>query len=382
MLRNIALRIAGGARSAGLSRHGVASSRQMSTQTAGPSVDVHTHMYFPRYTQMLRDRNQVPLVTTIDEEERLLILPGEENNLTTAAGRPFGEQYYSLDRKIAFMDAHNIRASVLSLPNPWLDFLSVQDAVNMASYLNDDLQKISEDSDGRLYGFGVLPLKQDVQECAKELRRIATMDKMKGVIMSTSGSGYGLDDPVMDPIWEALNDTGLIAFLHPHEGVGNDSFGTEYGHSLFLAMGFTFETSVAATKMILSGVMERHQDLKVLLAHAGGTLPFLSGRLDNCVKTDERLQHLKHLPSVYLKRMYYDSISYHNPALDAAIAFAGGDRLMFGTDHPFFPPPDQENPMAIWPSTQQNLDILRDTEHQAAIERENAQRILKLMDLP
>lgn len=94
-------------------------------------------------------------------------------------------------------------------------------------------------------------------------------------------------------------------FLHPHAGVGVESFGTGYGHALFLALGFTFETTTAVSKLVLSGTMDKVPDLKLLLAHSGGTLPFLAGRLESCVKHDKALRgRLQHPVSHYLKRMW------------------------------------------------------------------------------
>ena len=77
----------------------------------------------------------------------------------------------------------------------------------------------------------------------------------------------------------AASELDLTIFLHPHYGVGNEHFGG-HGHSLFLALGFTFETTAAVARLILSGALDELPNLKLLLAHGGGTLPFLAGRLD------------------------------------------------------------------------------------------------------
>ena len=87
---------------------------------------------------------------------------------------------------------------------------------------------------------------------------------------------------------------------------------------MMLALGFTFETSIAVALLILRGVLERHPGLKLLIAHAGGTLPYLAGRLDSCVKNDISKDFgLPKPPSHYLRQCWYDSIAYHGPALAA-----------------------------------------------------------------
>lgn len=76
-------------------------------------MDVHTHVYLPRYMQMLRDRTEVPRVVNVDNIDRVILLPGEDEEETTAIGRPIGGEYYEPQRKLDFMDTHNIEMSVL-----------------------------------------------------------------------------------------------------------------------------------------------------------------------------------------------------------------------------------------------------------------------------
>ncbi|GMI26179.1 hypothetical protein TeGR_g4232 [Tetraparma gracilis] len=329
-------------------------------------IDVHTHCYLPRYMDMLRARgatSDVPYVAagaTPTADERYVILPGEDKDSTSAIGRPIGEEYFSVAEKLRYMDRHGIDVSVLSLANPWLDFLPADDAVAMATLLNDDLQEISSDSSGRIYGFGVLPT-QDVAAACKEVERMSkSADKVRGVILGTSGAGKGLDDPTLDPLYESLAAHNMPVFLHPHYGLGNEHYANT-GHSLFLALGFPFETTMAMSRLILSGAFDRHPNLKFLLAHAGGTLPFLSGRLDSCVEHDHEMCDKLDKPfSHYLKEnCYYDSVIYHTPALKSVIDMVGADKLMFGTDNPFFPPPGKgARSGEEWVSTSKNMDAI------------------------
>ena len=250
-------------------------------------IDVHSHVYLPRYLDMLRARTVVPRVADSPTGPRLIILPGEDTEASTGAGRPIGGEYVEPQRKIAYMDAHDIDISVISLANPWLDFLGADEAVPLARALNDDLEQLCAESRGRLFGFGVLPLHAPAAAAA-ELRRIATLPHLRGAIIGASMTGTTLDDPAFDVLWAAAEETGQFLFVHPHHGVGNEGFhGT--GHALFLALGFTFETTTAIARLILAGVLERFPGLKLLVSHAGGTIPFLAGRLDSCVATDAHM---------------------------------------------------------------------------------------------
>ncbi|ETI35909.1 hypothetical protein F442_17724 [Phytophthora nicotianae P10297] len=360
------------------------------------AIDLHTHVYLPRYMDLLRARTDVPMVRPGIGGERLIILPAEQQQMeqqssTTpgiSAGRPIGKEYWDVANKIQYMDRHGIRTSVLSLANPWLDFLPLNEQIQQATLLNNDMETLCQDSDGRFLAFGVVP--QDSSTAVMEIQRVASeLPHVRGVILSTAGlNGKGLDDPEMLEFYRAVDRAGLTIFLHPHYGVGNEHYG-KYGHALFLALGFTFETTVAVSQLVLSGLLDKVPDtLRLLLAHSGGTLPFLAGRLDSCVEHDAATaQKLKHAPSVYLKRFYYDAVAYHEPALQCLIDFVGWDKIVFGTDHPFFPPAKDKESLESedlseldWRSTLSNYEIMANMnkDMQSAILRENAK---KLMDI-
>lgn len=116
------------------------------------------------------------------------------------------------------MDKHGIDISVISLANPWLDFVDPHEAAQMAKKVNDNMNQLCAESNGRLYAFGTLPLSATVPEIVQEVDRLATLDCMRGVIIGTSGCGQGLDDPALDPVYEALQKNQQIIFLHPHYG--------------------------------------------------------------------------------------------------------------------------------------------------------------------
>jgi aminocarboxymuconate-semialdehyde decarboxylase len=247
-------------------------------------IDVHTHMYTPKYMNILRKRTEIPKVRTIGGEDRLIILPGEEAEKTTKVGRPVGKEYWSVDAKIAYMDRHNISHSIISLANPWLDFLEGSAAESVASELNDDLQDICEKSKGRLYGFATLPVRNKVASL-KEIERVKKLTHIKGVILGTPGAGNGLDHEEIREVLHHLADNQLMIFLHPHYGLGNEKY-HDAGHALFLALGFPFETTAAVSRLIVRGVFDEVPQLKILVAHAGAALPSLIGRLDSCVAHD------------------------------------------------------------------------------------------------
>jgi predicted TIM-barrel fold metal-dependent hydrolase len=197
-------------------------------------VDVHTHVYLQRYINLLTARESVPRI----RNGRLLILPNED--AFVAQGRPIGAEYYDMKEKLKFMDSHGIQTSVISMANPWLDFLG-SEATAMATLLNQDLALICKTTT-RFKAFGVLPT--EASACILELDRVKTLG-LAGVILGTRGLGKGLDDPMMEPVFQKAEELGLMLFLHPHYGISTASYGSnDNGHVLPLALGFPFETSI------------------------------------------------------------------------------------------------------------------------------------------
>jgi aminocarboxymuconate-semialdehyde decarboxylase len=126
--------------------------------------------------------------------------------------------------------------------------------------LNDDLEEYCatspelqyEGSPGirRLYGFGLLPLVPNttIDALLQTIKQVASLPHLKGIIMGTKAIGKGLDDPEMEPVWQALAEARLVVFLHPHYGLGTgaqEAWGDQnYGHVLPLALGFPVETAI------------------------------------------------------------------------------------------------------------------------------------------
>ena len=334
-------------------------------------IDIHTHLYPPRYMELMRERSDIPRVERRDGNDYLVILPGEDKDEVSDSGRLMDVSYWSPDAKLEFMDDSGIDISVLSLANPWLDFLPAQEAVRWAVAVNDDFERISAESGGRLFALGTLPSPAGVEACIAELERISKHPHIRGIILSTLGLGKGLDDQSMDPVWKILVELDFITFLHPHYGVGNDHY-SGYGHALYLALGFPFETTIAAAKMALGGVLERYQGAKIMLAHGGGTIPFLAGRLDSCTAHDESLKKPSRSPSDLLRDVILDAIVYDEDALRLIVSFSGYDKVLFGTDHPFS--------ISEVSTVLGTIDSVagKNEELRAAIRGANAKRLLRL----
>lgn len=371
-------------------------------------VDCHTHIYTKRLVSLLRSRTVNPRIHTnsTDGSEKLAILPQE-----VSGGRTVGAQYWDVGNKVSFMNRHSIDVSIVSLANPWLDFLDASQAVLSAEECNADLEQYCHEASQlfsssetsseveakrRIKAFGIMPLAEGVhpKQVVQSLETIAQSPSLCGAILGSRGLGKGLDDPALEPVWQKAAELRLVLFLHPHYGVGADAsqpsglWGSQdNGHVLPLALGFPFETAAATTRLILAGVLDRHPDLRLLVAHSGGALPVLSSRLASCVAHDPHVcNRLLHDPRYYLGKLYYDAVAYGPEELEAVANIIGRseryksgtstnapvvnqlekgvDRIMFGTDHPFFPPTKQDGTVITddqtetWRSVTENLDAI------------------------
>jgi predicted TIM-barrel fold metal-dependent hydrolase len=290
-------------------------------------IDIHTHIYPRTYIELLKQNGCIPRITGEKPHEKFLIFPPsiiDPLNKNRDKGVPIGPEFWSLEHKLEFMDKYKIQVSLMSLGNPWLSFLNPSESRKWARILNDEIEQLCEKRKDRLLGLGCLPT-NCLDATLEEIERICKTNLHGAIMECRMLCGKKLDNKDLEPFWDKLNKT--------HFGIGMEEL-TGYSSALPLSLGFAFETTLAATRIVCSGVFERYPNLKIILAHSGGALPFLSGRIDAAWK----IAHPKLInspPSSYMKYFFYDSICYHSPALIATVRFASASKLMFGTDHPF-----------------------------------------------
>jgi predicted TIM-barrel fold metal-dependent hydrolase len=288
-------------------------------------VDIHTHLYPSVYLDVLRARTEAPRLIDSPEGERFVIFPGEP-------GRVIDDDWFDVARKVAFMDRVGIEQSLVSLGNPWLD--PIPESADLARELNAQFAQLRDLTDGRIVGMGVLP-GGDVDAAAAVAGEIAEADGLYGLVTGTRICGLRLDDGALDPLWSALERTGLPTFIHPHYGLGIEEL-LGYDHALPVGLAFPFETTAAVTRMVFGGVFERFPGLRILAAHGGGTLPFLAGRLDSAWQSDPVVhERLPVQPTERLRSLFLDALTYHPRAMRATAELVGVNQMAFGTDHPF-----------------------------------------------
>ncbi len=244
---------------------------------------------------------------------------------------PLGPQFYDLDTRLAAMDAQGVAVHAMSLSLPMVYWADRALAQKLAECYNDAAATAHLRHPDRLVGLAMLPMHYPADAIA-ELRRARTLPGVRGVYMATAIAGRELSDTTFFPVYEAIEAAGLPVFLHPNGVIGHERLAAHYLQNL---LGNPFETAIAAAHLIFGGVLDRFPRLTFCLPHAGGAFPYLVGRLQRGFEKRPELVGRRHGPLDYLRRFYYDTISYHASALDYLKGLVGADRVMMGSDYCF-----------------------------------------------
>ncbi len=209
-----------------------------------------------------------------------------------------------------------------------------KEAAESARIQNDTLATAAAAFPDRFALFGATVPLQDIDLAIAELDRAVDDLGFKGLQIGGTVDGHNLDEPRFRPFWAAVEAKGVPVILHPSGYPESQRFGDYF---LTNCIGNPLETMVAATRMIFSGLFEEHPDIKLVLLHGGGYLPFYCSRADHTweVRPETRARIPDRPPSDYMKMLYYDSMVFQPLYLRHLADVVGSDRVMLGTDFPF-----------------------------------------------
>jgi aminocarboxymuconate-semialdehyde decarboxylase len=222
------------------------------------------------------------------------------------------------------------------LLSPWILLVPVladpAEAARICRLQNESLAQSAVDHAGHVYALGSVPL-QDPAASVAELEYLMQLPGLRGVEVPASVAGCYLGDERFARFWAAAADTGAVVFVHPTtRGLGVPALD---GHYLWNAVGNPLETTITAAQLVLAGVLDRHADLTVLLAHGGGALPALRGRLRRAAEVRPEAGADCVDVDAAIGRLFFDSLTHDRAVLADLVSFAGADHVLLGSDRPF-----------------------------------------------
>ena len=283
-------------------------------------IDVHAHLFSTAYIDGLRAVFGKDNSPAGQDAQRLIKWMSSDPRMTNLEGR------------LIEMDKWGITMQVLSVP---FHGALVQDraaALDLTQLANDTILRATRAYPDRFRIFLTLPL-QYPDAAVQELDRFAEQSEVVGVALMGSAGARPLNDPEFLPVFAELERRGLPFLLHPISPPGLDCM---LELNLANVVGFMFETTLAAVRLVYAGVFERYPRLQMIFPHLGGLAPYLMGRLQwGYERFPACNENLSAPPEAYFKRFYYDTVCRNVPALRMALSMFGTEHIVFGTDIPF-----------------------------------------------
>jgi aminocarboxymuconate-semialdehyde decarboxylase len=243
----------------------------------------------------------------------------------------FDEQFVDLGLRLEGMKRQRVDVQALSLTAPMVYWASPGFGLALAQAYNDAVAAAHASHPHRFVGLAMLPM-QSPELALKELERVAKLPGMRGMYLATHVNGTDLDDRRFWNIYAKAEELEWPVFLHPIDTIGRERTTRYYLRNL---LGNPYDTGVAAASLVFGGVLDAFPKLEVNLPHAGGTFPWLIGRLDHGTKVRPELRHMTALPSAYLRRFTYDTIGHNDQINLNLIRLVGADRVVLGSDYCF-----------------------------------------------
>jgi len=290
-------------------------------------IDTHAHIIVPEIT-----REAAP-----EEEWRPRVFWEDGKQIVEYAGRQIRSALWDFVHIEPILKAQDKAGVDKILLAPWVTLLRYdaesEQGLRISRIQNEGLSKIAQAHPDRVSVLGTVPL-QDPELAASELEQVMALPGMKGVEIASSVNGTFLGDEQFKPFWAAAEEMGALVFIHPTtRGFSAPVFNQFY---MWNTVGNPLETTITAAHMINAGVMETFPGLKVLLAHGGGAILSLWGRLTHGHTFQPQAKSvLNESPEASLKRFYFDTVVHAPEVLRTLIDFAGTDHVMVGSDYPF-----------------------------------------------
>lgn len=279
------------------------------------------------------------------------------------------------EQRIKFMDEQNVQMQVLSYGNGSPSLLTGDKAIELCRYTNDTLKKYIDQYPDRFLGFATLPINEP-KAAAEEFKRCVNELNFKGALIFGRPNGKFLDSPEFHTIFETAEALDVPIYLHPAP-INDEAYQAYYqsdqysdataGSFACFGYGWHVDVGVHAMRIILSGIMDKYPNLKMIIGHWGEFTPFFYERMDETIYAP----NLKHKPSHYFKNNFFITPSgmLTKPQFEMVKNAVGVDHILYSADYPYIQPEELGTFL-------DELDLT--TEEKEKISFKNAQKLLKL----
>ncbi len=285
------------------------------------TVDVHCHLNPERY---LRE-----LVRIAEKRGNPQSLPWFDQVGKKMLNDP---RMWDPAERLAELEPAGVDVQVVSVSTPNVYVTKdAREALGLAQIVNDGIAEACFAYPGKYLGLAAVPLVK-MKDAVDEIGRAIDGLCLSGLAIGDNVDGEPLTSPRLAPFWAEADCRGLAVVLHPMVPPGAEEM-TEY--DLVSTVGFAFDTTLAVTRMVFNGMLERYPNVRLIVPHLGGYIPFVWSRIKHAYLTRPECQaDLRRPPEDYLKRCFFDTTSDWLPTLRCAYETLGAGQLVFGCDYP------------------------------------------------
>lgn len=323
---------------------------QLTDGRAGRVIDVHAHVTPQRFQKV---------VLSGDDWYGLTPADGELDNL---------KNRWLPERRIEEMDRLGVDVQLLSPTDCFYQYHREPEVTaRIANECNEEVAEIVRDHPARFMGLGTLPM-QDVERAIAEMERGTRELGLRGFMIDDHVNSLTYDHAVFDPFWSAAER--LRAFVFIHQGRPTSVSYRTQKFFLLNSVGNLVDRTLTFGCLVYGGIIDKYPGLTICLGHAGGYVPYAVDRMDKGWQAFPDLRGAsRDRPSTYLRRFYYDTVTYTDLNLRFLIDMVGADRVLFGSDWPA--------PMVVDDPVRRIMTsgVLEESEREAILRR-NAGRLL------
>ena len=292
-------------------------------------VDIHCHYLNPEVAKKTASLGAEKYDNSIIFANDLT----RQTNVKQMADR--ASKLTGIDERMRDMDKMGIDIqAVCPAPFQYFYFTEPDLGASLARDVNEGIAKIVADHPDRFVGLGSVPL-QNAELAVRELEYAVKKLGLRGVEINTNVNGMDLTDPrlKLDKFFAKANELGIAIFMHP---VGTSQADRLVNHYFNNIIGNPMDTTLAVSHLIFDGVIAKNPKIKFIAAHGGGYLAHYWARMDHAWRARPDCRTIiKSKPSSYLKKIYFDTITFDPTMLKHLIDVYGADHVLLGTDYPY-----------------------------------------------